>query len=146
MKIERFGDIESWQLGRKLTNAVYASSKTGPFARDWALKDQIRRAAGSIMHNVAEGFDSGTNAEFIRFLGYAKRSCTEVQSQLYVALDEQYVTETEFEELYELARLIRSKTGSFIKYLAGYEQRSGATRRVREASEDIDYATELMNN
>ena len=69
------------------------------------------------MHNIAEGFDAGSNAEFIRFLNYAKRSCTEVQSQLHVALDQGYLTKTSFEELYEQARLARAKIGAFIRYL-----------------------------
>ncbi len=70
------------------------------------------------MHNIAEGFDAGTNPEFIRFLGYAKRSCTEVQSQLYVALDQAYISQTTFEELFEAARLTRAKIGAFMHYLA----------------------------
>jgi len=117
MKIERFEDIEAWQLARDLTRGVYGVTKEGCFARDYGLRDQIQRASGSIMHNVAEGFDSGSNAELIRFLGYAQRSCTEVQSQLYVALDQRYVTQVQFTELYASARLIKSKLGSFLKYL-----------------------------
>ncbi len=84
MKIERFEDIEAWQLARELTRKVYRLTKKPGFAKDYGLKRQIQDAAGSSMHNIAEGFDSETNAEFIRFLRYAKRSCTEVQSELYV--------------------------------------------------------------
>ncbi len=69
------------------------------------------------MHNIAEGFDSGSRAEFIKFLRYAQRSCSEVQSQLYVALDQEYISPSKFEELYELARLTYAKIGGFIKYL-----------------------------
>ncbi len=86
MKIERFDDIEAWQLARELTRKVYELTKTPRFARDFGLKRQIQDAAGSSMHNIAEGFDSETTSEFIRFLRYAKRSCTEVQSELYPAL------------------------------------------------------------
>lgn len=117
MKIERFEDIEAWKLARELTTRVYDVTDKGAFARDFGLRDQIRQAAGSVMHNIAEGFDAGSNAEFVRFLQYAKRSCTEVQSQLYVALDRKYVTESEFKTLYEQARLVRAKIGAFIKYL-----------------------------
>jgi len=85
MKIERFEDIEAWQLARVLTRKVYGLTKKSGFAKDYGLKRQIQDAAGSSMHNIAEGFDSETNREFIRFFRYAKRSCTEVQSQLYVA-------------------------------------------------------------
>ena len=93
MKIERFEDIEAWQpveslqverLAYELTRKVYRLTKKPGFAKDYGLKRQIQDAAGSSMHNIAEGFDSETNAEFIRFLRYAKRSCTEVQSELYV--------------------------------------------------------------
>jgi four helix bundle protein len=84
---------------------------------DFPLRDQIRAAAGSAMHNIAEGFDAGSHAEFAKFLGYAQRSCTEVQSELYVALDECYITEREFSQIYEQATAARSKIGAFIKYL-----------------------------
>jgi len=95
MKIERFEDIEGWQLARELTRKVYRLTKKPGFARDYGLKRQIQNASGSSMHNIAKGFDSETNAEFIRFLRYAKRSCTEVQSELYVALDEKYISPDE---------------------------------------------------
>jgi four helix bundle protein len=117
MKIERFEDIEAWQIARRLTLRVYEVTNKGTFARDFGLRDQIRDASGSVMHNIAEGFDSGTNPEFVRFLQYAKRSCTEVQSELHVARDQGYICETEFNELYEQARLARSKIGAFINYL-----------------------------
>jgi four helix bundle protein len=117
MKITRFEDIEAWQVARELTRQVYAASKTSRFSRDYGLKDQITRAAGSAMHNIAEGFDGGSNAEFVKFLRYAQRSCTEVQSQLYVALDQDYVSEARFEELYTLAKAAHATIGGFIKYL-----------------------------
>jgi len=89
MKIEQFEDIKAWQLARELTRKVYRLTKKPGFAKDYGLKKQIQNAAGSSTRNTAEGFDSETNPEFIRFLRYAKRSCTEVQSELYVALDEE---------------------------------------------------------
>jgi four helix bundle protein len=117
MAIERFEDIESWQLARCLTNAVYDVAAVGLFARDFGLRDQITRAAGSVMHNIAEGFDGGSNSEFAKFLRYAQRSCTEVQSQLYVALDRKYVTQPQFDSLYEQAAKTHAKIGAFIRYL-----------------------------
>jgi four helix bundle protein len=90
---------------------------------DYGLKRQIQDAAGSSMHNIAEGFDSETNAEFIRFLRYAKRSCTEVQSELYVALDEEYISPNEFKDVYEQARRTRAAVRGFINYLKKYENR-----------------------
>jgi len=122
MRIERFEDIEAWQLARELTRKVYGLTKKPQFARDFGLKKQIQEAAGSSMHNIAEGFDSETNPEFIRFLRYAKRSCTEVQSELYVALDEQYITRTEFQDVYDHAGRTRAAIRGFIKYLITYEQ------------------------
>ena len=117
MGIKRFEDIEAWQLARELTSKVYAATRTGAFAKDFCLKDQIRDAAGSAMHNIAEGFDGGSHPEFARFLSYAQRSCTEVQSELYVALDQEYLSPAEFQDIYEHANRARSKIGAFIKYL-----------------------------
>jgi four helix bundle protein len=107
MKIKQFEEIQAWQLARELTRKVYNLTKKPEFSNDYGLKKQIRDAAGSSMHNTAEGFDSESNAEFIRFLRYSKRSCTEVQSELYVALDEEYITANEFKETYDLAGRIR---------------------------------------
>ena len=122
MKIERFEEIEAWQLARELTHKVYHLTKKPEFARDFGLKRQIQEAAGSSMHNIAEGFDSETNPEFVRFLRYAKRSCTEVQSELYVALDQQYITDLEFQDVYNHAGRTRAAIRGFIKYLLAYEQ------------------------
>jgi four helix bundle protein len=122
MKIERFEDIEGWRIGRELTLRIYAAAKDGEFAKDYGLKDQIRRASGSIMHNIAEGFDGGSNAEFIKFLRYAQRSASEVQSELYVALDQNYVSEGKFQELYDLADHAKAKIGGFIAYLLRAER------------------------
>ncbi|HAH31352.1 MAG TPA: four helix bundle protein [Elusimicrobia bacterium] len=121
MKIERFEDIEAWQLARELTCKVYCLTKKLGFDKDYGLKRQIQEAAGSAMHNIAEGFDSETNAEFIRFLRYSKRSCTEVQSELYVALDEKYISVVEFQDVYEQARRTRAAVRGFINYLTNYK-------------------------
>jgi four helix bundle protein len=131
MKIERFEEIEAWQLARELTRKVYELTGKGKFASDFGLKRQIQNAAGSSMHNIAEGFDSETNAELIRFLRYAKRSCTEVQSELYVALDQKYISEAEFQSVYDHAGQTRARIRGFIKYLLAYNQK--ATKRQPEA-------------
>ncbi len=117
MKIERFEDIDGWKKGRELTRCVYTLTRGSEFSKDYGLKDQITRASVSIMNNVAEGFDGGSEAEFIRFLGYAQRSATEVMSCLYVALDNIYITPPEFDDTYTLAHEARSLVGGFIKYL-----------------------------
>ena len=122
MKIERFEDIEAWQLARELNRKVYRLTEKPEFARDYGLKGQIQDAAGSTMHNIAEGFDSETNYDFIRFLRYAKPSCSELQSELYVALDQKYITNSEFQEVYDHAGRTRAAIRGFIKYLVSYER------------------------
>jgi four helix bundle protein len=117
MTIEKFEDIEGWKLGRQICQRIYDLVGTGTLGKDFSLKDQMFRSSGSIMDNVAEGFDGGSNAEFVRFMQYSKRSCSEVQSQLYRCLDRRHITEEEFATLYEMTRLARSKIGAFISYL-----------------------------
>jgi len=117
MTISRFEDIAAWQDARELTKSVYQCTSRASLSRDFGLRDQIRRAAGSVMHNIAEGFDSGSDVEFVRFLRYAQRSCTEVQSELYVALDQKYISDLQFQALFDQASKTRSKIGGFIKYL-----------------------------
>ena len=122
MRIDQFEDIEAWQLARELTRKVYVLTKKIKFARDFGLKGQIQDAAGSSMHNIAEGFDSETNPEFVRFLRYAKRSCTEIQSELYTALDQEYITKAEFQDVYDHTGRTRAAIRGFIKYLLSYKQ------------------------
>lgn len=122
MRIDKFENIEAWQLARELAGKVYKLTKKEHFARDFGLRGQIQNAAGSCMHNIAEGFDSESNPEFVRFLRYAKRSCTEIQSELYVAMDQQYITKTEFQDVYDHAGRTRATIRGFIKYLLNYKQ------------------------
>jgi four helix bundle protein len=143
MKIKRFEDIEAWQLARKLTQMIYRLTKKPSFAKDYGLKGQIETAAGSSMHNIAEGFDAETNMEFIRFLRYAKRSCTEVQSELYVALDEGYISIEEFKEAYEQARRTRAAIRGFINYLKKYEERQVPSKHSVKASKTTDSSQPL---
>ena len=117
MSIKRFEDIEAWELARRLCRDLYPLFTMGAWARHFALRDQIDRASGSIMDNIAEGFDGGSNAEFARFLSYAQRSCSEVQSQLYRALDRNFIDQPTFDKLYEDTARVRNKIGAFIKYL-----------------------------
>ena len=116
-KIERFEDIESWQLARALTAGIYRATNVAEFSRDFGLKDQIRRAAVSIMTNIAEGFRRGGYAELLQFLAIASGSAAEVQAQLYVALDAGYVTEAQFQKHYQLTDECAKKIGGFIRYL-----------------------------
>lgn len=116
-KIERFEDIEAWKLARQLTRAIYECSKTGNFAKDFGLKNQMRRASVSAMSNIAEGFERGGAKEFIQFLSMAKGSSGEVRSQLYVALDQNYLTETKFCESYNAADKISRMISGLMTYL-----------------------------
>lgn len=115
--ITRFEEIRAWQLARQLTNEVYNVTRRPAFRRDWGLVNQIRDASGSVMHNIAEGFDAGSDAEFARFLRYARRSATEVQSELYVAHDQSYIQVEEFQQLYDLSGQCRNAINGFIRYL-----------------------------
>ena len=119
MAIKRFEEIKGWQSGRQLSRLIYQLTRKGDFKRDFGLVDQIRRASGSVMHNIAEGFDCGSNADFIRFLRYSQRSGSEVQSELYIALDQAYISEEEFQAAYDLADEAKNKVGAFIAYLLG---------------------------
>jgi four helix bundle protein len=113
----RFEDIEAWQSARRLRRAVYGLTRLRPFASDFALVDQIRRAAVSGGSNIAEGFERGGTREFIQFLSYAKGSVGEVKDQLYCALDERYVTQIQFDEAYSLADSSSRLIGGFLSYL-----------------------------
>ena len=116
-KIERFEDLKSWQKARQLANVIYSLSADGSFSHDYELRSQIRRAVGSAMHNIAEGFDAGTDAEFARFLKMSRRSASEVQSQLYLALDRNYITEDQLKSTYQLAADVKKLTNGLIIYL-----------------------------
>ena len=127
MKIVRFEDLEVWQNGRKLTRKIYSLTRNKEFARDFSLVDQIRRAAVSITSNIAEGFDAQSNIEFVRFLRYSRRSASEVKNQLYVALDEEYITEKDFTEAYEMCSSVSKMAFGLIRYLRS-TSRSGKSK------------------
>ncbi|MCL0082954.1 four helix bundle protein [Thermodesulfovibrionales bacterium] len=99
--VERFEDLRVWQTAREVVGVVYKMSSTGAFSKDYALRDQIRRAAVSVLSNIAEGFSRRSNKEFIQFLFIAKGSVAEVQSQLYTALDQGYISQEAFDSIYE---------------------------------------------
>jgi len=115
--IQKFEDIEAWQKARELTNAVYSCSGKGVFAKDFGLRDQIRRAAVSVMSNIAEGFERGGSAEFLQFLAIAKGSAGEVEAQLYVALDQGYLKQEEFDSIKAVALSTKKLIAGFMNYL-----------------------------
>jgi len=115
-KIERFEDLIAWQKARELTAEIYQITNQGEFAKDYGLRDQIRRAGVSIMSNIAEGFERYNPKEFHYFLSISKSSCGEVRSQLYVALDVNYLQPAKFSELknkcVELSKIINGLRSS----------------------------------
>jgi four helix bundle protein len=132
-KIERFEDLTSWQKARELNRLIYKATRNGAFAKDFGLRDQIRRASVSVMSNIAEGFERGGDKEFIQFLSNAKGSCGEVRCQLYAALDEEYLNETEFEELYEQSMEISRLVSGFMAYLRRSELRGSKFKESSNA-------------
>lgn len=102
-QIKTFEDLDAWRLGRKVTGGVYELTRNNRFSGDFGLCDQIRRAAVSIMTNVAEGFERGSNRDFARFLFIARASAGEVRSLLYVAMDQEYITQEDFNKWGELS-------------------------------------------
>lgn len=112
-----FEDINAWQSARHVTAAIYAVSNRERFGRDYALRDQVRRAAISIMANIAEGSTYRSDRDFARFLFTAKGSAVEVQSHLYVARDQGYIYEDEFKDLYSKAQVCCKQLARLISYL-----------------------------
>lgn len=114
---KRFEDLEVWQKAKELTNLMYRLSSSGAFARDFGLRDLVRHAAVSIMSNIAEGFESQTQVLFIQFLSRAKGSAGELRVQLYVALEQKYITSDEFKSAFSLADLCSKQLARLIQYL-----------------------------
>ncbi len=121
--ILRFEDIEGWKKARDLAHSIHAVTKAGDLAKDFALRDQMRRAAASVMANIAEGFGRGGNREFIQFLGHARGSCTELKSHLYLAADAGVMEGTKFQQLYRLASETEALISGLMKYLQTSEAR-----------------------
>jgi four helix bundle protein len=118
MKITRFEDIEAWQEARKLVKMVYnVINKSSKFRKDFRLVNQVQDAAVSAMSNIAEGFARRSDREFIQFLFISKSSAAEVQSQLYVALDQEYINQDDFEKIYHQTEIVSKMDSGFIKYL-----------------------------
>jgi len=119
-RIQRFEDLEAWKIAREVSREIYTVSKHGAFARDFGLRDQICRSSVSIMSNVAEGFERDGDKEFMNFLSIAKASAGETRSLLYIALDQNYISENEFRPIYN--RLVENSR--VISGLASYLRQS----------------------
>jgi four helix bundle protein len=132
--ITRFEEIEAWQTARELTKLVYSLTEESKFSRDFGLKDQIRRAAVSIMSNISEGFESQTQAQFIRYLSVAKASAGEVRSQLYVSRDLDYLTHEQFSKAFAMAEKASRQIARFISYLEMHPQ----SQKLKEDSAEYE--------
>ncbi|MGE5682901.1 MAG: four helix bundle protein [Bacillota bacterium] len=117
MKLTSFEDLECWKLSREIVKKVYNLTSREGFRKDFGLRDQIQRAGVSIMANISEGFDSGTDKSFLIFLSYSYRSASEVQSLLYVALDLEYINKSSFEELYQNIKNVKGLLSGLKRYL-----------------------------
>lgn len=126
--VERFEDLDVWKRARRFANRIYDFTEGEAFKRDFALRDQIRRAAISILSNIAEGFESRTQVLFIEYLGRAKASCGELRAQLYLALDRTYLSQEQFETAVEEAEICSRQIASLSRYL---ESKPNA-QRIRE--------------
>lgn len=124
MNYKKFEELPCWIRARELCRIIFGLINEGEFRNDFSLKNQAWAAAGSVMDNITEGFDDGSTREFIRFLGYSQRSCSEVQSQLYRALGCGYITQSQFDMAYEIASDCRKQIKGFRKYLRSYEPSS----------------------
>jgi four helix bundle protein len=112
-----FVDIDAWQKARELTRLIYTATRSSAFSKDFGLRDQIRRASVSIMANIAEGYGRSGSGEFLQFLSVAKGSACEVVSHVYVAFDQGYISQQEFENLKALSEDAVNLTGGLMKYL-----------------------------
>ncbi|HMN48386.1 MAG TPA: four helix bundle protein [Ignavibacteriaceae bacterium] len=117
MKFNSFEDLQVWKDSRVFVHSIYQLTSEGKFNKDFGLRDQIQRAAVSIMNNIAEGFERNNNKEFVKFLGYSKGSAGEIRSMLYVALDLDYISRNDFDKIYSAAINIVTQLSNFIKYL-----------------------------
>ena len=119
--IKTFEDIESWKKAREICNLIGRIIDEGKFKNSFRLINQVEGSSGSVMDNIAEGFERGTRAEFIQFLGYAKGSCGELRSQLYRAFDRNFISAEEFESLKTETLNISGLIQNFINYLQNSE-------------------------
>ena len=133
-RIDSFEDLEVWKSARELAKEIYRLTQKEHFSKDYSLKDQINKSAGSIMDNIAEGFERGGNKEFSQFLFIAKGSCGEVRSQLYRAFDRKHIDEIEFESAKTKAVDVSKQLSGFISYLKKSEIKG--TKYAKEPNED----------
>jgi four helix bundle protein len=115
--IKKFEEIEAWKIARQLCKEIFMISTNTLLSKDYKLKDQINGSSGSVMDNIAEGFERSSRLELINFITYAKGSIGELRSQLYRILDRNYINQQKFDELYKLTEEVGAKLGTWINYL-----------------------------
>lgn len=147
MSVRYFEDLEVWKKARALTNEIYKATNEGAFSKDFGLRDQIRRAAVSVMSNISEGYERGGNQELIQFLSISKGSSGEVRSQLYVAMDQQYIERKECESLIDEYRKLSIMINNFMEYLKGSKYKGPKYKMPRQKSmeEEMDEIMKEMN-
>lgn len=134
-KIEKFEDIVAWQKALELCDLIYFHTNSGTFSRDYGLRDQIRRASVSIVSNIAEGFERGSNNQFIYFLAISKASAGEIRAQLYIAKNQNHISADEFIILNSKVTEISKIISGFISYL----------RTLKKSKETVNKNEELSN-
>ena len=142
-----FEDLEVWKTARELTNRIYGITANGSFLKDSGLRDQIRRAAVSIMSNIAEGYERSGNQELIQFLSIAKGSSGEVRSQLYVAMDQEYIDKRKNELLIDAFKKLSIMINNFMEYLKGSRYKGPKYKMPRQKSmkEEMDEIIKEVN-
>lgn len=131
-----FEEMEVWNKARELVNFVYNITKNKEFSRDFGLIDQIRRASVSVMSNIAEGFERGSNTEFLQYLFIAKGSAGEVRTQLYIALDQGYINQEAFEKGKSLCVKISGQLAGLIQYLKGSKLKGDKFKKTYKSFRD----------
>lgn len=132
--ITRFEDIEAWKTARERIRIVYSLTEQGQFSKDFDLKNHIRRASVSVMSNIAEGFESRTQAQFLEYLGRSKASAGEVRCQLNIALDLKYLSQEKFKSVFDLADKASRQFARFMDYLETHPQ----SRHIRDEGSEYE--------
>jgi len=147
-KVDSFEDLNVYKQARELTNRIYDVSKNACFSKDYGLIDQIRRASVSIMSNIAEGFERGTNAEFIQLLFIAKGSCGEVRVQLSIAFDQNYIEKNTYESLVDQCRRISGMTNNLIAYLKGARYKGTKHKKppTKNIADEVNHILQEIKN
>jgi four helix bundle protein len=141
-----FEDLPLWQIARELVRYIYTLTRKEAFSKDFSLVDQIRRSSASVMNNIAEGFERGSNTEFIQFLYISKGSAGEARTQLYIALDQNYISDEEFRRGYNLCVDVSGQLSGLIDYLKGSRLKGEKFKKeYKSMREEIEEITKTLN-